>query len=75
MNVEELVAFISAQGYTDVKVNVFAKSFTACCRSPEYYIEQYYRFSISLLPSKPDGSELSNQLLHSFRSVYGIVQQ
>jgi hypothetical protein len=70
MNTEELVAFISAQGYTDVKVNVFAKGFSACCRSPEYYIEHHYRFSISELPAKPDGSELSNQLLHSFRSVH-----
>jgi hypothetical protein len=66
MNAEKLIAFIKAQGYTDAKVDSYKEGFRIQCRSPEYYIEVHYRFPISELPPKLDGSEKYCQIVKAF---------
>jgi hypothetical protein len=73
MDVENLIAFIKSQGYTNVKVDVYKDRFRVRYCSPEYNynIARYYNFPISELPSNPDGSKRYRQLLNAFPSVNG----
>jgi hypothetical protein len=75
MNAEKLIAFIESKGYTNVKVDVYENGFRVSCSSPEYsFIEHNYKYPISELPSKPDGSEKYLQIINDFPTLYGKVE-
>ena len=74
MNSEKLTAFITSQGYTNVKVDIYKNGFRVRYCASQYNIAHYYNYPISELPSNPDGSKRHQQLLNAFPPVYGDVK-
>ena len=56
MTPEELKAYVEAQGFTHVSVQAFKNSFTVNYWSENYKCRRNLKFSLSTVPSKPDGS-------------------
>jgi hypothetical protein len=76
MDPEKLTAFIKSRGYTNVKVDVYENSFKVHCSSPKIsFIEHHYKFPISELPNKPDGSEKYLLITNAFPSVFETNQE